>query len=85
MEFKEGDEIEIVENPSYFWDRVKPGMKGYITHITDAGAMDIIVHLPDYGDCFQHIGSHKWKLIKKINKEKKTSGFGRWIKNHEKV
>jgi len=78
MDFKEGDEIEIVDNPGYFWDRVKPGMRGYITTIENS-AMYLIVTIPDYGEVSQHVSKVRFNLIRKVNRVRQKSGFAKFI------
>jgi len=84
MDFKEGDEIEIVDNPGYFWDRVKPGMRGYITTIENS-AMYLIVTIPDYGEVSQHVSKVRFNLIRKVNRVRQKSGFAKFIRAIENV
>lgn len=79
-DYKEGDEIEIVSNPGYFWDRIKPGMRGVVNYVHSGGALDIGVYIENVHDKYgQHVGVSKLKLIRKVNKEIKKSGFAKFI------
>lgn len=84
MDFKEGDEIEIVENPGYFWDKIKPGMYGRVTSVENS-AMYLIVTIPDYGEVSQHVSKVRFNLIRKVNRVKQKSGFAKFIRAIENV
>lgn len=85
MDYKEGDEIEIVSNPGYFWDRIKPGMKGLVNRVRSNGSLNIEVFVNGtIVGVFRHVGSSKLELIRKVKKETRKSGFAKFISSLER-
>lgn len=78
MEYKEGDEIEIVYNDGWFWDRLKAGDRGVVNYVDNRGGCGILVKY-DGGEVGQGVGAHKIHLIRKVNREIRKSGFARFI------
>lgn len=80
MEYKIGDEIEIVENDGWFWDKVLIGDKGYVHHVDRAGNLGITVfYSGGLLEVTQGVNTKKLHLIRKVKKEIRKSGFAKFI------